>query len=146
MGHYGSPMGPYTPTEPQRKVFNLLLIFFLTVLTKLHLGFSKFKCFFIFSVNMEPNGDENSKPYSSYISQSKVFKFHLNFSLNGAHKTAVGSFWNIEFLIFNDCFSNSFWKKKMQIHHCTLWRNQKPPLSGKRAIVEWHTVKFRTCR
>ncbi len=34
--------------------------------------------------------------------------------------------------------------RKFQIHHCTLWRNQKPQLSGKREIVEQNGVKFGT--
>ena len=29
-------------------------------------------------------------------------------------------------------------------HHCRLWRNQKPQLSGKRAIIEQNGVKFGT--
>ncbi len=31
---------------------------------------------------------------------------------------------------------------KFQIHHCTLWRNQEPQLSGEQAIVEQNGVKF----
>ena len=32
--------------------------------------------------------------------------------------------------------------RKFQIHQCSLWRNQKPLLSGKRAVVEQNGVKF----
>ena len=34
--------------------------------------------------------------------------------------------------------------RKFQIHHCSLWTNQKPQLSGKRAIVEQNGVQFWT--
>ncbi len=39
---------------------------------------------------------------------------------------------------------NDFFFQKFQIHYCSLWRNQKPQLSGKRAIVEQNRVKFGT--
>ncbi len=37
-------------------------------------------------------GAKNSKRYSSYKSQSKVFKLFLNFLPNGPHKTTFGIF------------------------------------------------------
>ena len=33
---------------------------------------------------------------------------------------------------------------KFHIHHCILWRNQKPELSGKRVITEQKGVEFGT--
>ncbi len=69
----------YCSSKLQPKVFKLSWIFFLMVLTKLHLGVLKFLSFWILTI---------------------------------------------------------FFLRKFQIHHCSLWRNQKPQLSGKRAIVE----------
>ncbi len=37
-------------------------------------------------------GPKISKRYSSYKSQTKVFKLFLNFLPNGAHKNAFGNF------------------------------------------------------
>ncbi len=51
-------------------------------------------------------------------------------SQNYRYKTTFGIF---EILSF-----------RFQIHHCTLWRNQKPQLSGKRANVEQNGVEFGT--
>ncbi len=49
-------------------------------------------------------------------------------------------FLNFEFPIFN------FFFQKFQIHHCSLWKNQKPQLYGKRVIVEQQGVKCGTHR
>ncbi len=84
-------------------------------------------------------GVKISKCYSSYTSQLKAFKLVLNFPLNGPHKTTLGTFEILSFRLFMICF------RKFQIPHCSLWRNQKPQLSGKRAIVEQNGVKFGTC-
>ncbi len=82
---------------------------------------------------------KNSKRYSSYKSQPKDFKLFLNFPPNGPHKMKLGIFEILSFRFLTIFFRN------VQIHHCSLWRNQKPQLSGKRAIVEQNGVKFATC-
>ncbi len=85
-------------------------------------------------VNMGPCGIENSKHYSSYKSQPKVFKLFLNFFLMVLKKVL---FWIFEILSFR--FLTIFFRK-FQFYHCSLLRNQKPQLSGKRAIVEQNRV------
>ncbi len=85
-------------------------------------------------------GVKISKRYSSHTSQPKVFKLVLNFLPNGPHKTVFEIF---DILSFRFLIISFF--KKIQIHHCKLWRNQKPQLSGKRAIVEQNGLKFGTC-
>ncbi len=52
-------------------------------------------------------GRENSKHYSSYKLQPKVFKRFLNFLPNGPHKTTFGIF-EILSAIFNDFFFEKF--------------------------------------
>ncbi len=84
---------------------------------------------------MEPNGSVNFKHYSSYKSQPKVLKLDLNFPPNGSHKTGFGIFEILSFGLLTIFF---------QIHHCNLWRNKKPQMSGKRAIIERNGMKFGT--
>ena len=158
MGPYGSQNFKYAtpPTNHTQKFLKLPWLFFQTVITKLGLGFLKFWnfenwnfilffylflfIFFVF-VNMGLNGSKwISKRYSSYKSQPKAFKLVLTFPPNGPHKTRFWIFEILRLRLFNDFFFRNF-----QIHHCTLWRNQKPQLvSGKRAIVEQNGVKFGT--
>ncbi len=83
-------------------------------------------------------GVKISKGYSSYKSQPKVLKLFLNFPPNSAHKTAFGIFEILSFRFLTIFF------RKFQIQHCSLGRNQKPKLCGKRAIVEQNGVKFGT--
>ncbi len=61
---------------------------------------------------------------------AESFKLHLNFIPSDPHKTAFGIFEIVSFRFL------TIFVRKFQIHHCTLWRNPKPQLSGKRAIVE----------
>ncbi len=70
-------------------------------------------------------GMKISKLYFSYKSQPKAFKLFLNFLPNGPHKTTFGIFeiLGLRFLMI--------FFRKFQIHHCTLWRNPKPQVSGK---------------
>ncbi len=74
---------------------------------------------------MRPNGSENFKTLRLLQIAAEVFKLQ-NFPTNGPHKAAFGIF-EILSLRFLTIFF-----QKCQIHHCTLWRNQKPQLSGKR--------------
>ncbi len=105
------------------------------VLTKIGggcLNFWKLKFYqilFVF-VNMGPNGSENFKTLLLLQIAAESFQIFLNFLANGHNKTMFGIFeiWNFRFL--------TIFFRKLQIHHCTLQRNQKPQLSGKRAIVE----------
>ncbi len=83
-------------------------------------------------------GAKISKRYSSYKLQPKVLKLVLNFPPNGPHKTTLGIFEILSFRFLMIFF------RKFQFHHCSLWRNQKSQLSGKRAIVEQNGVKFGT--
>ncbi len=82
-------------------------------------------------------GAKISKRYS-YKSQPKVLKLFMNFPPNDPHKITLGIFEILSFRFLTNYF------RKLQIHHCSLWRNQKPQLSGKRAIVEQNGVKFGT--
>ncbi len=50
----------------------------------------------------------------------------------------IFEFLSVRFLMF-------FIYQKFQIHHCSLWRNQKPQSSWKRVIVEQNGMKFGTC-
>ena len=59
------------------------------------------------------------------------------FPSHGPHKTAFGIFF---YILSCGFFTIVF--RKYQIHHCSLWRNQKPQLSGKWANVEQNWVKF----
>ncbi len=68
-------------------------------------------------------GAKISKRYSSYKLQPKVLKLFLNFPPYGPHKSMFGIF-EISSLRF---VTNFF--RKLQIYHCSLWRNQKPQLS-----------------
>ena len=93
--------------------------------------------FYSFSLTWDPMGVKILKSYSSDKLQPKFLV--LNFLRNGPHKTAFGIFEILSFQFFND-----FFFQKFQIHHCTciLWRNQKPQLSGKWALVEQNGVKL----
>ena len=81
-------------------------------------------------------GAKTSKCYSSYKSQPKVSKLFLNVPANGPHQTTLGIF-----EILSSRFLMIFFAK-IQIHHCSLWKYQKPQLSGKQAIVEKKGMKF----
>ncbi len=94
--------------------------------------------FFSFSLTWDPMGVKISKCYPSYISQPKAFKPVLNFPPNGPYKITLGSFEILSVRFLMIVF------QKFHIHLCTLWRNQKPQLSGKRAIVEQNGMKFGT--
>ncbi len=83
---------------------------------------------FVF-VNMGPYGSKNFKTLLLQLA-AKDFKLFLNFLPNGPHKTAFEIF---EILSYS--FVTIFFQK-FQFHHCSLWRYQKPQLSGKRGIVE----------
>ncbi len=74
-------------------------------------------------------GGKISKRYS-YKSQPKAFKLFLNFLPNDPHRTTFGIFEILKIEILTIFF------QKFQINHCTLWRNQKAQLSGKRVILE----------
>ena len=107
---------------------------------KLHLGFLKIEIsmnLIRFSLAWDPMGIKVSKCYS-YKSQPNVFKLVLNFPPSGPHKMTLGIFEILSFWFLTIFF------RKFQIHHCTLWRNQKPQVCGKRAIVEQNGVKFWT--
>ncbi len=91
--------------------------------------------YFSISLTSDPIGAKISKRYSSYKSQPKAFKHFLNFLPNGPHKITFGIF---------EILSYWFLFRKFQIHHCTLWRNRNPQLSGKQAIVEQNRVKLGT--
>ncbi len=58
--------------------------------------------YFSFSLTWDLMGAKISKRYSSYKSQSDVFKLFLNFRPNGPHKTTFGSlkFWKLKFYWF----------------------------------------------
>ena len=85
---------------------------------------------------MGPHGSENFKTLLLQIAV-KSFETSSQFSSQWSSQNYVWDFWNLEFLIFNAFF------RKYQIHHCSLWRNQKPQLSGKGAIMERNgVVKF----
>ncbi len=89
---------------------------------------------------MGPNGSKNFETLRySYKSQPKLLKLILNFPNNGPHKITLKIFEVLSFRFLMIFF------RKFQIRHCSLWKNQKPQLSGKRAIVEQSGVKFGTC-
>ncbi len=96
--------------------------------------------YFSFLLTWDPMGVKISKRYSSYKSQPKVLKLVLNFPPNGPNKILLGIFDILSFWFLMIFF------QKFQTHHYSLWRNQKPQLSGKRAIVEQNGVKFGTRR
>ena len=80
--------------------------------------------FCVFSLTWDTMGVNISKRYSSYKSQPFVFKLILNFSPKVPPKTTLGIFKILSFRFLTIFF------RKFQIHHCTLWGNQKPQLSG----------------
>ncbi len=90
--------------------------------------------FFVF-VNMGPHGSKNVK---TLLLQIAAKSFETVFSSQSSSQNYVWEFCNFEFLIFNIFFL------KFQIHHCSLWRNQKTQLSGKWAIVHQNGVKCGT--
>ncbi len=95
------------PDNERNKILNVLWILFVLV-------------------NMGPNRSENFKRYCSYKLQPKILKLVLNFPPNGrSSQILVWDFWNFEFPIFNIFF------RKFQIHHCSLWRNQKTSIIRK---------------
>ncbi len=100
--------------------------------------FDFLRIIFVF-VNMGPYGSENFKTLPLLQSAAESFQTFPEFSSQWSAQNLEWDFWNFEFAIFND-----FFFRKFQIHHCTLWRNQKPQLSEKRAIVEQNGVKFGT--
>ncbi len=129
-----------------RNLPNLSWIIFSVVHTNLRLGFLKTEIliyFFSFLLICDPMGVKISKCYF-YKLQPNVLKLALNFPPSGPKKNYTFEleldFWNLEFPIFNALVF-----RKFQLHHCILWRNQKPQLSGKRAIVERKWVKFSSC-
>ena len=67
-----------------------------------------------------------------------MLKLVLNFPPNGPHKITLGIFEILSLRVLLIFF------RKFQIHHCSLWRNAKAQLSGKRAIAEQNGVKFGT--
>ena len=77
---------------------------------------------------MGPNGSENFKTLLLLQITANSFEACPKFSSNGLHKSTCGIFemLSFRFLTF------FFFFRKFQIHHCGLWRNQKPQLSGKR--------------
>ncbi len=79
---------------------------------------------------MGPNGSENFKTLLLQIT-AKSFQTFQTFT-----KLRWGflKFWVSRFL--------TIFFRKFQIHQCSLWGNQKPQLSGKRATVERNEVKF----
>ncbi len=116
------------PTNHSQRFWNFSWIFFRMVLTKLRFGFSKIEILticFSFSLTWDPMKVKISKRYSSYTSQPKVSKLLLNFPPNDPHKTTLGMFGTLSFRFIRLFF------KKIHIHHCTLWRNQKLQLSEK---------------
>ncbi len=90
-------------------------------------------------VNMGSNGSENFKRLLLLQIAAKSFETCPEFSSQWS-QNYVGDFWNFEFPIFNVFF----FFRKFQVHYCSLWRNQKPQLYRKRAIVEQTEVKFGT--
>ncbi len=83
-------------------------------------------------------GVKISKRCSSNKLQPKALKLVLNFPPHGLHETTFGIF-----AILNFRFLTIFFRK-FQIHHCSLWTNQKPQLAEKRVIVEQNGVTFET--
>ncbi len=75
---------------------------------------------------MGPNGSENVKT----LHLLKVFKLFLNFPPNSHHKNT----WRI-FEIFS-LRALTILFRKFQIHYSSLYRNRKPQLSEKRALVK----------
>ena len=91
--------------------------------------------FFVF-VNMGPNGSEHFKTLnSSYKSHPKVLKLVLNLPSNGPHKTMFGVFESLSLRFSKNVL------QKFEIYHCSLWRKQKPQLSGNRAIIEQNIIQ-----
>ena len=93
-----------------------------------------FNEFYSFLLTWDPTcmGVNISKHYS-YESQPKVWNLSWIFLPMVLTKLRLG-FWNFEFLIFNDFFS-----KIWNLPWC-VWRNQKPQLSGKWAIIEQNGI------
>ena len=81
--------------------------------------------FYSFWLTWDPKGVKIAKRYSSYKSQPKVFKLFLNFPPDISHKTTMGIFEILRFLIFNELRK----KTKTSI----IWKR-----SGRRAKTEWH--------
>ncbi len=80
-----------------------------------------------------------SKAYTTYKLQPKVLKLVLNFPPNGPPNTMFGSF---DILSFR--FLAIFFFKNFKFTIVAYGKIKKPPLSGKRAIVEQRGVKFGT--
>ncbi len=88
--------------------------------------------YFSFSVTWDPMEAKISKRYSSLKSLLNHFKIFWTFFSVVLTKVL---FWIFEILSFR--FLTNF-----EFHHCSIWGNQKPPLSGKRSTVERNRVKF----
>ena len=75
---------------------------------------------------MGPYGSENFKRYSSYKSQSKVFKLFLNFLPNGPHKIMFGIFEILKIENFNEFYSFSLTWDPMgvNISKCYSYKSQ----------------------
>ncbi len=116
----------FLPNGPHKTAFGSFEILKIEILMIL---------FFVFA-NMGPNGSENFKTLLLQ-SATESFQTFPEFS-SGPHKPTFGIFEILSLRFFTIFF------RKFQIHHCSLWRNQKPQLSGERVIVEQNGVKFGT--
>ncbi len=75
--------------------------------------------FFSFSLTWDPLVAKISKRYSSLKSLLNLFKLILNFLRSCPHKSTVSDFLSFWFLTI------------FLIHHCSIWRNQKPQIIWK---------------
>ncbi len=136
MGPHGSKNFKTLHSSYKSNFSNFSWIFFPMVLTKFRFWNLKTEILpiFLFSLTWDPMGVQIPKRYSCK-SQPKVFKHLLSFPPNEFHKTALGIFEILSFWFVTIVF------RKFQMHHCTLWRNQKPQLSGKersQSKKEWN--------
>ncbi len=88
---------------------------------------------------MGPNVSENFKTLLLLQIAAKSFETCPEYSSQWSSQNYLLGIFEILSLRFLMIFF-----RKFQIHNCSLWRNQKPQLSGKRAIVEQNGVKFGT--
>ncbi len=119
--------------------FIYFFLYFLILGKKLGEG-DFLRTFFVYRyINMGPYGSENF--YTLLLIQIAVESFQTFpecwSQWSSQNYVAIFEILSLNIYIFS---------RKFQIYHCSLWRNQTPQLSGKRAIVEQNGVKFGTRR